>query len=114
MCVYPVVDYSWLTGSVTHQGSSVIPPGMAEGTLAPTMGWRQVSPCPLLISPAENLGGRGFLGVKRVLIPPNNCVVLELCSISSVSSPHSTEVINQSECTQNPEWKVLSFLTVAL
>lgn len=35
MCVYPVVDYSWLPGSVMHQGSSVIPPGMAEGRSGP-------------------------------------------------------------------------------
>lgn len=72
MCVYAVVDYSWLTGCMTHQGSSVIPPGMAEGALPPTMGWRWVSPCPLLISPAEVLEeGYGFLGVKRVDIPSN-------------------------------------------
>lgn len=49
-----------------------------------------------------------------MLIPPSYYVVWELCSVSSVSSPSTTKVIDQSECTLNPEWKVLSFLTVAL
>lgn len=45
------------------------------------------------------------------MVIPSNCMV---CSISIVSSPNTTEVINESEHRVNPEWKGLSFLTVAL